>query len=190
MNLTYEERCTIAKLAAKTRAKNGTNPFCGPELNRKQIENGTHNFLGPETNHRRIEAGTHPWIDRESARKRGLEKVMNGTHCFLGGKIQNDTAKKRVREGSHPFLGGHVAKKTMQERLANGTSPSQIRKPCEHCGKNVSLPMYGRWHGDNCRQKKIESYLITKVFFFFRDFFSALSQSSFSSFLSLFRIAS
>lgn len=153
MNLTYEERCRIAKLAAKTRTENGTNPFCGPELNRKRVENGTHNFLGPETNRKRIEAGTHPWLDKDAARERELAKVQDGSHRFLGGEIQSKTAKKRVNEGTHPFLGGQVAKRTMQQRLASGTSPSQIKKTCEHCGKNISLPMYSRWHGDKCKNR-------------------------------------
>ena len=30
------------------------------------------------------------------------------------------------------------------------------RVKCDHCGNIFQLPNYNRWHGDNCKSKKIK----------------------------------
>lgn len=32
------------------------------------------------------------------------------------------------------------------------------KSPCEHCGKMVNKLLMARWHGDNCKHKKVKSY--------------------------------
>ena len=35
-------------------------------------------------------------------------------------------------------------------------NPSYIKKQCEHCNKECSLPNYKRWHSDNCKMKDLK----------------------------------
>lgn len=121
--------------------------------NAERVANGTHNFLGPATNKRRLENGTHPFLDKESARNRENKKVKDGNHIFLGGEIQRNACLQKVKKGTHPFLNKEKASSRMALRLENGTSPSQIKKTCENCNLTISLPMYGRWHGNKCKEK-------------------------------------
>lgn len=31
--------------------------------------------------------------------------------------------------------------------------PNNVKVKCEHCGFKTTLPLYRRWHGDNCKHK-------------------------------------
>ena len=96
-------------------------------------------------NQRELAAGTHNFLGGEIQRKWNREAVANGTHHLLGPE-QN---AKRIAAGSHNLLGP----KSNLDRLQKGTHPSQIKRVCEHCGKEVSVSMYVRWHGDKCNTK-------------------------------------
>lgn len=117
------------------------------ESNRKRVAKGTHNLLGPETNRKRIEDGTHHLLGGEISRETQRKRVENATHNFLGGEIQRKTQRKRVENGTHHLLGGEIQRK----QLAQGTHPTQIKKVCQHCGKEVASTMYGTWHGNKCK---------------------------------------
>lgn len=98
---------------------------------------------------RRSEQGIHHWQNGNSPNADGrLNKklVEEGRHNFLGPELNN----QRIAEGTHNFLGSSGNLK----RLAAGTHPSQIKKVCPHCGKQSSVGMFTRWHGDNCKEKK------------------------------------
>ncbi len=41
------------------------------------------------------------------------------------------------------------SKEKMRQKAMN-----RARKVCEHCGKDVAVNMYGRFHGDRCKMKK------------------------------------
>ena len=114
--------------------------------NIERIKNGTHHFLGPETNYKycreRVSNGTHHFLGGEIQKKR----VKNGTHNLLG---QNNPTHKRIADGTHHLLGSaHNL-----NRLANGTHPSQIMKTCEYCNKTVNAMLFGRLHGNRCKDK-------------------------------------
>jgi len=113
----------------------------------KQLKDGTHPFLGGEVQRKnslkRVANGTHPFLGGEIQRKR----VINGTHNFLGGNLQ----REKVANGTHNFLSGKIQRKNAKERLENGTHPSQIKKTCPHCGKEIDIGNYKRWHGDRCK---------------------------------------
>ena len=137
------------------------------------VENGTHNLLGDsnpnkdgavsrrtaelghnifQTNNPstwRSEQGIHHWQNGNAPNADGkLNKklVEEGRHNFLGPDLNN----KRIAEGTHNFVGSD----SNQKRLAEGRHPSQMKKTCEHCSKEVSVGMYKRWHGDNCKGKQ------------------------------------
>ena len=118
-----ETRQKLSK-AAFQRVADGTHPFLGGEVSRrnvsKQMKNGTHPFLG-ENNpvHKRVADGTHNFLGGEIQRKR----AKDGTHPFLGGEIQRETQRKRVADGTHPFLDGENQRRTQKKRLEDGTHP-------------------------------------------------------------------
>jgi hypothetical protein len=138
----------------------------------KLVENGTHNWLGDKNPNKdgaiarrtsangknifqtnnpsiwRSEAGIHHWQHGNSPNTDGkLNKklVEAGTHNFLG----PDTNNKRIAAGTHNFVGSASNLKMLE----NGTHPSQQKKTCVHCSKTISIGMYKRWHGDNCKKK-------------------------------------
>ena len=96
----------------------------------------------------RSEQGIHHWQNGNAPNADGkLNKklVAEGTHNFLGPELNN----RRVAEGTHNFVGSASNLK----RLSEGRHPSQQKKTCEHCGKIISVGMYTRWHGNNCKLK-------------------------------------
>lgn len=96
----------------------------------------------------RSKQGIHHWQNGKSPNYNGeLNKklVEEGRHNFLGPDLNN----KRIAEGTHNFVGSESNLK----RLAEGRHPSQMKSVCEHCGKECSVGMLKRWHGDNCKQK-------------------------------------
>jgi len=95
----------------------------------------------------RSEQGIHHWQNGNAPNATGaLNKklVAEGRHNFQGPDLNN----KRIAEGTHNFVGSDSNAK----RLAEGRHPSQMKKLCEHCGKESSVGMYKRWHGDRCKQ--------------------------------------
>jgi hypothetical protein len=111
-------------------------------------ERGTHNSITNNPSTVNAEKGTHHWQNGKSPNADGkLNKklIAEGRHNFLG----PDMNKKRVEAGTHNFVGSEAN----LARLAAGTHPSQKKKTCEHCEKTVSVGMYKRWHGDNCKHR-------------------------------------
>ena len=138
LKLSSEELSFIASKSAESRVTSGTHHLLkrpdGSSISSDRVKNGTHHFLN----------------SGEITRARNLKRVEEGTNPFVGGEIQRNLAKRRVSEGNHHFLGGGINEKM----LAEGKHTSQIKKICGHCGKNISINMFHRWHGDNCKNKK------------------------------------
>ena len=136
------------------RVKEGTHNFLGnknPNLdgrNAKQaMKNGTHNSITNNPSTINAQNGTHHWQNGKSPNYEGkLNKklIEEGRHNFLG----KETNQKRIDAGTHNFVGSAANLKM----LAEGRHPSQRKMKCS-CGKSVSVGMYKRWHGDNCKQK-------------------------------------
>lgn len=59
-----------------------------------------------------------------------------------GGKIQG----KINAENGHVVIAGKISAKSKKH-------PNNVMVKCEHCGFKTSLPLYKRWHGDNCKHK-------------------------------------
>jgi hypothetical protein len=109
--------------------------------------NGTHNSITNNPSTINALNGTHHWQHGKAPNYEGkLNKklIEEGRHNFTG----PETNQKRIDEGTHNFVGSAANLKM----LAAGTHPSQRKLTCS-CGKTVSVSMYKRWHGDNCKQK-------------------------------------
>jgi hypothetical protein len=117
--------------------------------NAKQaMKNGTHNSITNNPSTINAQNGTHHWQNGKSPNYEGkLNKklIEEGRHNFLG----KETNQKRIDAGTHNFVGSAANLKM----LAEGRHPSQRKMKCS-CGKSVSVGMYKRWHGDNCKLKE------------------------------------
>lgn len=125
-----------------------THPALDGRNSKLAYERGTHSSLTNNPSTWRAEQGIHHWQNGNAPNADGkLNKklVEEGRHNFLGPNLNN----KRIAEGTHNFVGSEGN----QKRLAEGRHPSQQKKICEHCGKEISVGMYIRWHGDNCKEK-------------------------------------
>ena len=110
------------------------------------IERGTHVNLTNNPSKWRSEQGIHHWQNGNSPNSGGkLNKklIEEGRHNFLGPEHN----RRMIAEGKNPWVGSA----SNLRRLAEGTHPSQQKKTCEHCGKEASVGMYKRWHGDRCK---------------------------------------
>jgi hypothetical protein len=110
------------------------------------MTSGRHINLTNNPSKWRSEAGIHHWQNGNSPNAGGkLNKKLlaEGTHNLLGPEHN----RKMIAEGKNPWVGSESNLK----RLANGTHPSQLKKTCEHCNKQISVAMYARWHGAKCR---------------------------------------
>lgn len=132
MKLTNLELSELNRLIQVTRIANGTHPFLG-DLQKRKVSDGTHHFLGGKIQRKMVQDGIHPWQNKDKATARNKTRVANGTH---------------------PFLGGDQSRKNNKKMLESGTHPSQIKMKCTYCDKSVSVGMFTRWHGENCKLRK------------------------------------
>lgn len=65
-----------------------------------------------------------------------------------GKKIRSLAAKGKPKSAEH------TAKRaeTLKALAASGQHHSAQKKTCPHCGTEMNRILYGRWHGDNCKQ--------------------------------------
>lgn len=156
MKLSPHEISELASKSLKQRVANGTNPFTDSEFHRKhaleRVRNGTHNFLGGEVSRklalRRVQEGTHTFLGGEVQKKAQRRMVEEGTHHLLSGEIQRKANKVRVDNGTHNFVGPEHNKKM----IAEGRHTSQQMLTC-HCGVTMNKMLFGRYHGEKCREK-------------------------------------
>jgi len=123
------------------------NPNKDGSVSRRTAELGHNIFQTNNPSKWRSEQGIHHWQNGNAPNANGaLNKklVAEGRHNFQGPDLNN----KRIAEGTHNFVGSDSNAK----RLAEGRHPSQMKKLCEYCGKESSVGMYKRWHGDRCKQ--------------------------------------
>lgn len=101
MKMSAELISELATLNNLKRSKEGTNPFNGPNINRKRLENGTHHLIGDKNPvHEKIKNGTHNFIgDSNPVRtqlKNGTHSSQKETKCLNCGRmIKGATAYKR-----------------------------------------------------------------------------------------------
>lgn len=125
------------------------NPNKDGSISRKTAADGHNVFQTNNPSTRRAAEGVHHWQNGKAPNAGGkLNKklIAEGRHNLVGPEHN----RKMIAEGKNPWVGSAGNLK----RLAEGTHPSQTKKVCEHCGKEISVGMYVRWHGDNCKMNK------------------------------------
>lgn len=112
------------------------------QLNR--IENGKNAVI----------SGQHMQAAKNGGKTMGNKHLKNKTGLFGMSKKKTKQAKinggkvsgmKNVLTG-HVSIAGKISAKSKKH-------PNNIKVKCEHCGFKTSLPLYKRWHGDNCKHK-------------------------------------
>jgi len=115
---------------------------------KKAYANGTHVFLANNPSVWRSKEGIHHWQNGNSPNAGGKlnrQLIEEGRHNLIGPEHN----RKMIAEGKNPWVGSDMNNKL----LAEGRHPSQRKQVCDHCGKETSIGMYKRWHGDRCKQK-------------------------------------
>lgn len=173
MCLSPEVISELASKAAKERLARGDHPFLDAEMHQRRVEKtkaeGTNPFYS-SAKHRewalqRVAKGTHNWQGGDQSRKNNAKMLKDGTHPFVGDKHpvhkqlaegthssfnpekQRQDQLKKVQAGTHHLLGGSMHRSLIEE----GRHPTQIKKPCVHCGRMMPLPALSRYHNNNCK---------------------------------------
>lgn len=143
MKLSAKEKSKLAKLAAE-----------------KQISEGKHNFLkredGTSLASDMVKQGKHHLLgDGEFQRTVQQERLKKGTHNLQKRQDGTSHASDRVAAGTHNFQNKEFAKNRTQKQIASGKHPSQIKKTCNYCGRSISVNVFGKHHGENCKHAVI-----------------------------------
>jgi hypothetical protein len=90
--------------------------------------------------------------------KLGFHSMKKEDRVKLSKEIGNIIGPRSKEEGFGIF--GLSKKETIKNAIAGGKAsvkskkhPNNVKVKCEHCGLKTSLPLYKRWHGDNCKHK-------------------------------------
>ena len=67
------------------------------------------------------------------------------------GKKHTEEAKKKCSEAGKKAKG--ILKTEEHKQALKLAAKNRPRATCEHCGKEVQVNMYHRWHGNKCKQK-------------------------------------
>lgn len=121
-----------------------------------------------ETNHKISQGnkgknkGKQPWLGKHHSEE-SKQKISNSTKGRVSsriGKKASDKTKKLLSEKAKLRIGNKnsmynknhsdESKKKMSEKGKN-----RRKFVCPYCGKEITLSMYNRWHGENCKFKKI-----------------------------------
>ena len=92
-----------------------------------------------ETKRKIGEAHKDKTLSEETKRKMSEAKMGDKNPNY--GKTPSKEARRKMSESRTGEKNWRYGKKT--ERF-----------PCNHCGKRMSKPMLGRWHNDNCKEKR------------------------------------
>lgn len=138
MSLTKEELSELAKIRNKKWVEEGRHNWQGgtqqKEMNAKRVREGTHNFLGGKEIRKLYANKTPPWGTSEDVSERTRKQVAEGRHPWQDTKKQIERQYRLIQEGRHV---------------------SQMIVECPHCQKNGPKANMKRWHGDNCKKRKL-----------------------------------
>lgn len=68
------------------------------------------------------------------------------------GRTHSEETKKKCSEAGKKAKG--IPKTDEHKQALKLAAKNRPRATCEHCGKEVQVNMYHRWHGDKCKEKK------------------------------------
>lgn len=92
---------------------------------------------------------------RSNEAKEKQRKAMKGRkYSAKHRKNMSDAVKRSFDNGRPPVISYHNADNTAAMNAKIKKNPYNVDRPkvkCPHCYKIVSINMYHRWHGDNCR---------------------------------------
>jgi hypothetical protein len=158
MKVSPEEKSKKCSELAKKRFADGTHHFQNPEWQKKMAirisetrKGENHPLYGKEVttetrdkrskSHKKlVEAGTHHLQQdehRERMRKKSLEALEQGTHQF-----QNEQTKEKKGVKHRELLD----KKKHPFNCENRIDPNKILVWCDKCQRQISKPVFGRWH--------------------------------------------
>jgi hypothetical protein len=80
--------------------------------------------------------------------RENLSKAGSGENNSMYGKQHTDESKQKMREKA---LGRKQSAETIQKKADAIRGLKREKKHCIHCGKDVAVNGYARWHGDNCK---------------------------------------
>jgi hypothetical protein len=85
--------------------------------------------------------------------KAKMSDAHSGENNAMYGKTHSDDTKEKIRQKA---LGRVYSKEVIARRSATAIARGykRERKICEHCGKDIAINIYARFHGDNCKMKK------------------------------------
>lgn len=107
------------------------------------------------------------YTEEHIAKFKGRISPMKGkTHSEETRKKLSETGKLRKpsqstkEKTSATLLSLHLTRSTKtREKMSQSKMGIQHpRKTCQHCGKEVTVAMFARWHGENCKIKDIPEF--------------------------------
>jgi len=90
--------------------------------------------------------------------KLGFHSMKKEDRIKVSKEVGMKVGPRSKEEGFGIF--GLSKKETIKNAIAGGKAsakskkhPNNVKVKCEHCGFQTSLPLYKRWHGENCKHK-------------------------------------
>lgn len=90
----------------------------------------------------------------EAKRKQSVAMKAKGKFSPQHKRKLSEAHKRTYANGRPPVISYHNAENTEKMNKVIKNNPYNKDRPkvkCEHCYKIVSINMYHRWHGDNCK---------------------------------------
>lgn len=107
----------------------------------------------------------NPEIARAGGRASYKSQKEKGTHLFHQNGYQKKLAAERIKKGSHPFQRRKDGTSLAMDQIKNCTNtfasernPNNTRISCLNCRKEISLPIFGRNHENNCKGENPKYY--------------------------------
>jgi hypothetical protein len=158
MAVSPEEKSKVCSELAQQRVKDGTHPFQNPEFIKKDSERKSRDRSGKNhplynkpvsesTRHKRsqshkhlVDQGLHHLQDDEHRirmRNKANSELERGIHPF-----QQIAVRERLNEKQNEL----IKNKTHAFNHPNRIDPNKIMVFCSHCQKEVTKPVFGRFH--------------------------------------------
>lgn len=104
---------------------------------------------------KRLESGHTPW-NKGVVYTEDQKQVLRVPHLKAKGKAQTEThvqARSIALTGREPGFGGKTHSESTKEaqRVA---ALSRKKICCQHCNRDITINVFNRWHGDNCKHNK------------------------------------
>lgn len=157
----YEHSRKMYAAEMSRRMKGENNPAKRTEVRRKISESKKGKYTG-----------VSPWNKNKQLSNEHKEKIslaLSGHHNPMFGKLHSDETKKLISEKRKGHSDNKGITKTdehkekisqkLKGRLLSQKHKNNLKKipkvECEYCKKRTSPAMHSRWHGLNCKHKKI-----------------------------------